>query len=153
MGTVGQARRWINTSPSPSTQRERERERGGGKIMTKTKEVLLRLYARILRLHRSSLPLPLRDMGDQYVRQEFRSMWNLKDADMEKHYDEFSGQWEDYAKTLGTAPQEGAGESVAERDVVSGDLKEETLKTLSDEQREQLKRLKDEIDGFTRPDA
>ena len=92
------------------------------------KESLLRLYGRILRLHRAKLPLPLRDMGDQYVREEFRQMWNLKDADLKRHYPEFTSQWQNYARTLS--------------------LSEESLEGLSDEQREQLKRLKDEIDGL-----
>ena len=65
-----------------------------------TRVVLLRLYARILRLHREKLPLPLRDLGDQYVREEFRNMWKLKEADLGKHHKEFSKQWEDYTRSL-----------------------------------------------------
>ena len=120
------------------------------------KESLLRLYGRILRLHRAKLPLPLRDMGDQYVREEFRQMWNLKDADLKRHYPEFTSQWQNYARTLSLSEEGGrpAGEGAAEDALgslgssTSGDLSEESLEGLSDEQREQLKRLKDEIDGL-----
>ena len=114
------------------------------------------MYGRILRLHRAKLPLPLRDMGDQYVREEFRQMWNLKDADRKRHYPEFTSQWQNYARTLSLSEEGGrpAGEGAAVDALgslgssTSGDLSEESLEGLSDEQREQLKRLKDEIDGL-----
>ena len=120
---------------------------------------LLRLYARVLRLHRAKLPLPLRDIGDQYVREEFRSMWKLEDAVLARHRAEFTGQWESYAHTLTLSEEDGAaseGEKTAAMgglgSSTSGDLSEASLKELSEEQRVQLKRLKDEIDGLARPE-
>lgn len=121
------------------------------------KPSLLRLYARILRLHRSKLPLPLRDMGDQYVREEFRSMWKLGSKAFGEHSEEFTQQWENYARTL-TLPEEDAragGNQSSETfgkvgSTTSGDLNESSLDNLSEEQRIQLKRLKDEIDGLSK---
>mmetsp|Transcript_5843 Transcript_5843/g.15119 ORF Transcript_5843/g.15119 Transcript_5843/m.15119 type:complete len:158 (-) Transcript_5843:111-584(-) len=148
---------------------------------------LLRLYARILRLHRHKLPLPLRDVGDQYVREEFRSMWKLDDVS--KHYGEFASQWEQYAQTLSTDGGEGlsSGDASAEmaaasgglgeagvsddhrrdgllapmdkrssaaesggRNMRSGDLSEASLKGMTEDQREQLQRLKSEIDNLVK---
>ncbi len=79
------------------------------------------------------------------MRDEFRSMWNLKD--MSKHAGEFTKEWENYSRTLSlTAGPDGQPEKQEEGDTVDP----RQLNKLSEEQKEQLKRLKDEIDSLSR---
>jgi hypothetical protein len=151
--------------------RKGERKEKGAMSGNNTRVVLLRLYARVLRLHREKLPLPLRDLGDQYVREEFRSMWKLKEADLAKHHDEFSQQWENYTKSLShtdaqqTPPLEGEGgmrndqegnataAAAATVDSATTSAMEslgQRVSELNEEQKEQLKRLKTEIEDLTK---
>ena len=97
---------------------------------------LLRLYASLLRLHREKLPFQLRDVGDQYLKEEFRAFWKLPKGDFDKYEAEFRAQWRKYASTM-EGKEEESGSAVV-------------LMGLSDDQKDQLKRLKDEIDGLGR---
>ena len=118
-----------------------------------TRVVLLRLYARILRLHREKLPLPLRVLGDQYVREEFRNMWKLKEADLGKHHKEFSKQWEDYTRSLSlTASQDPEGKSFVQDPETTRamDSLGQRVSELNEEQKDQLRRLKTEIEDLTK---
>jgi hypothetical protein len=56
----------------------------------------LNLYRRILRLHRQKLPFQMKEMGDKYVKEEFRQH---KDASQE-FVVQFMDQWEQYAEML-----------------------------------------------------
>ncbi|XP_070537121.1 succinate dehydrogenase assembly factor 3, mitochondrial-like [Ptychodera flava] len=53
------------------------------------------LYKRVLSLHRG-LPLDLRGIGDQYVKDEFRRHKNASKEEVQK----FMKEWEVYANTL-----------------------------------------------------
>ncbi len=93
-------------------------------------------YRQILRVHRDRLPPPMRAIGDRYARQEFRA-WggaaNLSTA----QWQEFQSQWERYANMLlGVADSPTA---------TTGDLPEDALSALSQEQRAQLDRLREAV--------
>lgn len=57
--------------------------------MTATKQQVTSLYKRILRLHCNGLPVELRAVGDQYVRDEFKRHRNAKPAET----DRFLAEW------------------------------------------------------------
>ncbi|KAI9020061.1 hypothetical protein CLU79DRAFT_836416 [Phycomyces nitens] len=56
----------------------------------------MELYRQILRVHRR-LPPPMRSLGDDYVKAEFR---RHKDVDNPVHLIGFVSQWQDYLDTL-----------------------------------------------------
>jgi hypothetical protein len=89
----------------------------------------LRIYRAVLRVHRS-LPLEMRQLGDVYLKQEFRSAKSLTD---EATINEFLVTWNDYCTLL---QQQFKGKVEGHR------LNSEAL---SGEQRMQLNALKEEI--------
>ena len=56
----------------------------------------LNLYRRILRLHRQKLPFQMKEIGDKYVKEEFRQH---KEASTE-FVEQFLQEWKRYASTL-----------------------------------------------------
>ncbi|KAF7223329.1 succinate dehydrogenase assembly factor 3, mitochondrial [Nothobranchius furzeri] len=94
-----------------------------------------RLYKRILVLHRF-LPLHLRALGDQYVKDEFR---RHKEATAEEA-DSFMTEWQKYKDTLQTQVLESSG-SPRGSVVFGTDLSEEKLSHFQDEQICQLYEL------------
>ena len=56
----------------------------------------LNLYRRILRLHRQKLPFQMKEIGDKYVKEEFRQH---KEASTE-FVEQFLQEWKQYARTL-----------------------------------------------------
>ncbi|XP_048730994.2 succinate dehydrogenase assembly factor 3, mitochondrial-like isoform X1 [Ostrea edulis] len=93
------------------------------------------LYKAILRLHRS-LPLEMRAMGDQYVKDEFRRHKQVNAA--EAHV--FMQEWTQYYLTLGKQLSARRKEQV-----VGTHLNEEFVQHFRDEQAEQLLELHDAI--------
>ena len=91
--------------------------------------VALSLYRGILRAHRS-LPSHLRNVGDAYVKSEFR----LHRTAREPFVAAFLHEWSVYLSTLRTQ----AGENVGEH------LPESAARSLTTEQKEQLNKLKAE---------
>ncbi|XP_029920266.1 succinate dehydrogenase assembly factor 3, mitochondrial [Myripristis murdjan] len=93
------------------------------------------LYKRILILHRF-LPIDLRAMGDQYVKDEFRRHKSASSSEVKC----FMREWENYKDTLQTQILESAGE---ERNPVKfgAELPERKLKDFQDEQIGQLYEL------------
>ncbi|XP_067281748.1 succinate dehydrogenase assembly factor 3, mitochondrial [Pseudorasbora parva] len=92
------------------------------------------LYKRILLLHRF-LPIDLRALGDQYVKDEFR---RNKTASGEEEVTRFMTEWQNYKDTLQTQVLEAAGNKKL---VFGADLPEEKLKDFQDEQIGQLYEL------------
>ncbi|XP_022072715.2 succinate dehydrogenase assembly factor 3, mitochondrial [Acanthochromis polyacanthus] len=93
------------------------------------------LYKRILVLHRF-LPIDLRALGDQYVKDEFR---RHKGATPEETKG-FMREWQNYKDTLQTQVLESAGERLS--DVKFGtNLPEGKLRDFQDEQIGQLYEL------------
>ena len=93
---------------------------------------ILALYRQILRTHVAVLPEPMKTLGDKYVQAEFRQ--HLQSAKTTKeHWREFHMQWTTYLSQI----RGDAGE-------VSGELDPEILASLSEDKREQLRRLQEE---------
>ena len=88
----------------------------------------LRLYRALLRSHRAMLPSVMRDLGDAYVREEFK---RHKSAQPD-HLNAFFREWLRYLSHMNTQGQGGYG----------ADLDEEWTRSLSAEQRGQLQQLK-----------
>ena len=102
----------------------------------------LALFRRILRAHRQKLPFHLRELGDRYVRDEFRKHAKA-DA---KWLRGFAASWEEYAATLerqSAASAEGIGRALAP----------EQLRGLTDEQKNQLAALRYEAERAFAPPA
>ncbi|XP_056154821.1 succinate dehydrogenase assembly factor 3, mitochondrial [Lampris incognitus] len=93
------------------------------------------LYKRILLLHRF-LPIDLRALGDQYVKDEFR---RHKNASAEEVKD-FMTEWENYKDTVQNQVLDSAGELV-KGDTFGADLPEGKLKDFQDDQIGQLYEL------------
>eukprot|EP00408_Alexandrium_pacificum_P016857 CAMPEP_0171187134 /NCGR_PEP_ID=MMETSP0790-20130122/17164_1 /TAXON_ID=2925 /ORGANISM="Alexandrium catenella, Strain OF101" /LENGTH=105 /DNA_ID=CAMNT_0011652185 /DNA_START=97 /DNA_END=414 /DNA_ORIENTATION=+ len=86
------------------------------------------LFRSIMRLHRTKLPVPMRSLGDAYVRREFRL--HYEPGVKEAHRAMFLGEWHGYAQTIG-----------GQQDVVGQELSAEQRGKLNDEQKKQLKDL------------
>ncbi|XP_029023472.1 succinate dehydrogenase assembly factor 3, mitochondrial [Betta splendens] len=91
------------------------------------------LYKRILVLHRF-LPLDLRALGDQYVRDEFRRHRNASDEETKS----FMAEWENYRSTLQHQVLESAGHSSVK---FGANLSKEQVRHFQDEQIGQLYEL------------
>ncbi|XP_060760018.1 succinate dehydrogenase assembly factor 3, mitochondrial [Neoarius graeffei] len=91
------------------------------------------LYKRILVLHRL-LPVDLRVLGDQYLKDEFRRHKSAS-PDQVQH---FMKEWEDYRDTLQTQVLEAAG---SDKMAFGTDLSEQQLRGFQDEQIGQLYEL------------
>ncbi|KAL9967175.1 hypothetical protein ACROYT_G025351 [Oculina patagonica] len=92
----------------------------------------LRLYRRILKLHRN-LPLTSKALGDQYLKDEFR---RHKNATQEQRT-EFIQEWKMYADLLERQQKEGMG--------FGSQLTEGQLASVNEEQLHQLYALHQEI--------
>jgi len=98
------------------------------------------LYRRILRAHRLKLPFHLRELGDRYVKDEFR-----KHAAADARWLRgFAASWEEYAVTL-------ERQSAAAAEGIGRALEPEQVRGLSDEQKNQLAALRYEAERAFRP--
>nr|XP_056713806.1 succinate dehydrogenase assembly factor 3, mitochondrial [Euleptes europaea] len=93
------------------------------------------LYRTILQLHRS-LPLELKTLGDQYVKDEFRRHKAVGAAEARR----FLKEWENYATMLGQQTSQHE-DSSPEKPRLGCHLPEEKLEELRDEQLGQLQQL------------
>ncbi|KAL1255730.1 hypothetical protein QQF64_013791 [Cirrhinus molitorella] len=91
------------------------------------------LYKRILLLHRF-MPIDLRALGDQYVKDEFRRHKTASPEEVPR----FMAEWQNYKNTLQTQVLEAVGNKQL---VFGTDLSEEKLKNFQDEQIGQLYEL------------
>eukprot|EP01126_Amoeba_proteus_P003906 TRINITY_DN11317_c0_g1_i1.p1 TRINITY_DN11317_c0_g1~~TRINITY_DN11317_c0_g1_i1.p1 ORF type:complete len:103 (-),score=28.13 TRINITY_DN11317_c0_g1_i1:190-498(-) len=90
--------------------------------------VLLGLYRQILRLHQQHLPRDMKEIGDQYVRSEFKAM---KKANKLEHVEVFQEQWKKYMQQL-----------QSQEKVIGKTLSLDSRKKLNAEQKESLRKLK-----------
>ncbi|XP_056110496.1 succinate dehydrogenase assembly factor 3, mitochondrial [Rhinichthys klamathensis goyatoka] len=95
--------------------------------------VVRSLYKRILLLHRF-LPIDLRALGDQYVKDEFRRNKSASGEDVTR----FMTEWKNYKDTLQTQVLEAVGNKKL---VFGADLSEDKLKDFQEEQMGQLYEL------------
>mmetsp|Transcript_11912 Transcript_11912/g.18048 ORF Transcript_11912/g.18048 Transcript_11912/m.18048 type:complete len:120 (-) Transcript_11912:91-450(-) len=116
---------------------------------------VLNLYRSILRLHTKHLPKDMRALGDAYVQSEFRLH---KDVTNEEHLNRFFSGWKDYIEhieqTARARNSKAAGLADTKNDNTArlysfgASLNDEI--DLTDEQKEQLMKLKDEASGLTK---
>ncbi|KAJ1428994.1 hypothetical protein B484DRAFT_348368 [Ochromonadaceae sp. CCMP2298] len=93
----------------------------------------LGLYRNILKFHKDRLPLEMRKLGDEYVRNEFRLH---KSTTKPEQLRDFFGAWDNYLLTM-----RGSGATFGK------DISKEDTKKMNDEQRIQLAQLKGEAKG------
>jgi hypothetical protein len=94
---------------------------------------LLLLYRRIMRTHRAVLPGPLRAMGNTYARDEFRRHRDAKTTPGQ--WAAFYQEWQRYLSML---------QGTADLPRASGDIPDDVLTGLNEEQKQQLERLREE---------
>ena len=98
---------------------------------------MLSLYRKILRAHEAHLPETHRELGDTYVRTEFRLHRDAK-ADF---LQQFERHWRDYLKVItrpATSGPAGADGALIGRDMTVGEID-----ALSDEQRVKLLEIRE----------
>mmetsp|Transcript_42621 Transcript_42621/g.110147 ORF Transcript_42621/g.110147 Transcript_42621/m.110147 type:complete len:106 (+) Transcript_42621:48-365(+) len=83
------------------------------------------IFRTIMRLHRTKLPAVMRDLGNPYVRREFRLHYVPNVA--EKHRTKFLAEWNNYVSTLSS-----------QATVVGKEMEPEQLGKLNDDQKKQL---------------
>ncbi|KAL0962135.1 hypothetical protein UPYG_G00336170 [Umbra pygmaea] len=93
------------------------------------------LYKRILLLHRF-LPIDLKALGDQYVKDEFRRNKTAAPEEVKV----FIQEWQNYRDTLQTQVLESAGDRV-KKPKFGAELSEKDLKLFQDDQVGQLYEL------------
>ena len=93
----------------------------------------LSLYRRILRAHEHFLPQEQRELGDAYVKTEFR----LHRGASSEFLAQFERQWRDYLTLVTKSSHESLGRELTPTEVAA----------LSDEQKVQLLRIKEEAVG------
>jgi hypothetical protein len=93
----------------------------------------LRLYRQVLRIHRERLPPPMRALGDQYARDEWRRHRSANTT--KQQWQTFMQEWQKYNRSL-------LGQ--ADLSARTGELPEDVLASMTPEQKQQLERLKQE---------
>lgn len=87
---------------------------------------MLQLYRQIRKLHREKLPLPLRDMGDSYAKDEFKR--HREGQTTEQQWVIFAAEWRKYVSMLS-----------GEGDIsITGDIPPDVLNSLNQEQKVRL---------------
>lgn len=94
---------------------------------------LLKLYRDILATHRR-LPAAHRDLGDAYVKAEFRQHRSPSTSSV--HLQQFERQWRDYLTTLRVTFT--GGSSVERAEPLGRSLTADEIEALSEEQRAKL---------------
>jgi Complex1_LYR-like len=93
----------------------------------------LHLYRQIMRIHKDKLPGPFKELGNTYVRDEFRR--HRTATTTPEQWKQFIGEWQKYADMLaGTADLPGA----------SGSISDDVLLHMNAEQKQRLDMLKSE---------
>ncbi|KDD74943.1 hypothetical protein H632_c973p1 [Helicosporidium sp. ATCC 50920] len=69
---------------------------------------IISLYRRIMRLHSSRLPPPMRAMGDAYARDEFRR--HLRGSPSSAQWEAFTQEWTRYCSLLDGDPVPGVSQ-------------------------------------------
>lgn len=110
------------------------------------------LYRSILRVHRSKLPTPVRDMGDRYVREEFAS--HLRGKTTESQWKSFMDEWQRYRGMLtGVADLSPEGTVMSGDALItgidqSGDISEDAIAQMSPDQIARLQKMREEAVKF-----
>lgn len=112
----------------------------------------LHLYKKILKAHSRHLPIEMRQLGDAYVRSEFRSHKDITD---EKQLDKFFKEWETYYDHIKKTARV---RETMETGLVDGDHESDSFHSfgsdldkqleLTTEQEAQLRKLKEEASSI-----
>ena len=98
----------------------------------------LSLYKAIMRMHREKLPSGMRELGDVYLRKEFRThMYSAKCS--EPQFEKFIKGWDDYLQVLSSQLSSGSVKGQA--------LSADELSRLNEDQNQKLISLEKEIKG------
>mmetsp|Transcript_39 Transcript_39/g.68 ORF Transcript_39/g.68 Transcript_39/m.68 type:complete len:118 (-) Transcript_39:137-490(-) len=101
---------------------------------------ILTLYRHILKLHREKLPAPVRNLGDSYLKAEFRS--HLRGKTSMEQWTKFVKEWKGYYGML-------RGDGEPDADLALSTLSNEGLdELLSKDQQKRMTQLKEEINNF-----
>eukprot|EP01127_Copromyxa_protea_P018348 TRINITY_DN5755_c0_g1_i1.p1 TRINITY_DN5755_c0_g1~~TRINITY_DN5755_c0_g1_i1.p1 ORF type:complete len:115 (+),score=28.97 TRINITY_DN5755_c0_g1_i1:120-464(+) len=98
------------------------------KAVMNARTTILGLYRRVMRVHQSKLDPQMRQIGDSYVRNEFKAM---KKSEKEEHYHNFIKGWEDYVTLLLSQPT-----------ITGKNLELKERKKLNQDQKDNLKKLR-----------
>jgi hypothetical protein len=117
---------------------------------------ILRLYRSIVRAH-ARLPEPMRALGSSYARDEFRRHIDA-DTTTAAQWTEFASQWRKYVRAIAppaASSSSDAGGAHVEMDGVyprgvdaGGELSEDAIEAMTDEQRAKLAELRREAMAF-----
>lgn len=90
---------------------------------------------------------PLKELGNDYVRSEFRS--HLRNAKVtHEQWRQFDQQWRDYLSFIG-----GTADAKVPIFDGSGELKHDVLEVMSEDQRKRVQELKDAASKLGQPDG
>lgn len=90
---------------------------------------------------------PLKELGNDYVRSEFRS--HLRNAKVTREqWQQFDQQWRNYLSFIG-----GTADAKAPIFDGSGELKPDVLEVMSEDQRKRVQQLKDAASKLGQPDG
>eukprot|EP01025_Chloroclados_australasicus_P034016 TRINITY_DN3483_c1_g1_i10.p3 TRINITY_DN3483_c1_g1~~TRINITY_DN3483_c1_g1_i10.p3 ORF type:complete len:116 (-),score=9.50 TRINITY_DN3483_c1_g1_i10:433-780(-) len=98
---------------------------------------LVHLYRNIMKLHKSQLPPPMRELGDKYVKSEFKAHWTAKTTDSQ--WIQFHTEWDRYYAML-----KGQGDLADQ----SGDLAPDLIDDMSHEQKLKLAELRQQAKQY-----
>lgn len=117
----------------------------------------LTLYRSLLRVHKKHLPVEMRELGDTYIKSEFRLHKTAKPEQAEKFFEE----WENYRSQILMTARAQESRSSGSLDDKSGGGSGSTVfdfgvdlppdAELSEEQREQLQQLREEATKAGKP--
>lgn len=117
--------------------------------MSVSRQRALTLYRNILRAHREKLPYHLRELGDTYVREEFK---RHKKADA-KWLQSFFTEWDKYLIMIQQQTNLSSLSSVdaqSSSSTIGSDLPASTVQRMTDEQKQQLNQLRNEAQNLYR---
>ena len=104
-------------------------------------EPILKLFKEIMKVHRTKLAGPLKDIGDDYVRHEFRN--HRRGKTTQSQWQVFVEQWRGYLSFV-----DGSAGSKTPVVNTSGDLSEEIMEAMSPDQRRRVEMLREETKNF-----
>ena len=113
---------------------------------------ILGLYRSILKIHRAKLPVPMREMGDRYVKEEFGA--HLKGKTTKDQWEMFVQEWYRYRSMLmGTSDLAPNGTVLDKETLItgidrSGDISEEMIAQMSPDQVARLQKMRAEAVKF-----
>lgn len=111
------------------------------------------LYRSLLRAHKKHLPAKMKELGDSYVKAEFKLHKTAKPEQIERFYKEWENYLEqilmtaraqDAVKTAGTLDESSSNKNSDSIFHYGRDLPQDALEQMTDEQAAQLQKLEEE---------